>query len=95
MIARGALGNPGIFQQINQHLETQTYEPEDRIARFFEYLELAEKYQIPFGNIKGHSMAFTKGVRGGAELRNRLAHANAIPEFREILLLFAAQAIRK
>ncbi|MBI4173748.1 MAG: tRNA dihydrouridine synthase DusB [Candidatus Aenigmarchaeota archaeon] len=94
MIARGALGNPGIFRQINQYLKTGAYEPEDRIARFFEYLELAQQYGVPFGNVKGHAMAFTKGLRDGAGLRDRLARAQSHEEFLGILQPFATQLSR-
>ena len=51
MIARGAIGNPYIFKQINDYMAKGTYDEPDKIALFFEYLELAKKYDISFGTI--------------------------------------------
>lgn len=73
LIARGALGNPYIFKQISDFLETGTYKEKNRIEQFFEYLELAKKYNIPFLVIKNHAMSFTKGIVGGANLRVEIA----------------------
>lgn len=72
MIARGAIGNPFIFKQINEYLEKGTYDPENRIHQFLEYLELARKYNIPFESIKTHAMNFTKTIRNATDIRARL-----------------------
>lgn len=72
MIARGALGNPAIFKQINDYLATGSYENYNRLEQFFEYTQLAEKYNIPFTTIKLQAMSFTKGMRYGARLREAM-----------------------
>ncbi len=80
MIARGALGNPFIFKQIEDYLKKGSYEKENRIQQFFEYLELAKKYKIPFYSIKLKSVAFTKGLVGGGILRTNLNKCNNTEE---------------
>lgn len=86
LVARGAIGNPCVFKQINDFLKKESYDDApDKIAMFFEYLALAEKYNIPFGQIKGHALAFTKGIHGGARLREKIARLNSIDLLREVL----------
>jgi len=75
MIGRAAIGDPYIFKQINDYNETGKYKKRDQkqqIEDFFEYLVLAEKYEIPFNNIKFHAQSFTKGIRGSNQFRNKL-----------------------
>lgn len=85
MVARGAVGNPYLFKQINDYLKKGIYDNKDQIETFFEYLKLAEKYNINFGNIKAHALSFTKGVSKARELRHKLARTNNIEEIKEIL----------
>ena len=73
MIGRGAIGNPYIFRQINDYLETGKYDCKNQIEQFFEYLKLAEKYNIEFNKIKAHAIFFTKGMQGGARLRREIS----------------------
>lgn len=88
MIARGAIGNPYIFTQITDYLRTGKYEKINPIPLFFEYLEYAQKYGIDFSSIKTHAMSFTKGLVGGAELRNKLSEAKIIEELSAALKNF-------
>lgn len=92
MIARGAIGNPYIFTQIDNYLKTGKYEKINPIPLFFEYLEFAEKYGIDFSSIKTHAMSFTKGIIGGAELRNKLSEAKTIEEITLVLKNFKEKA---
>jgi len=85
MIARGAIGNPYIFQQIDDYLRTGAYEKATPIQLFFEYLELAKKHNISFNHIKSHAIQFTKGIVGGAQLREQLAKCTAQQEIVEVL----------
>ncbi len=85
LIARGALGNPYIFKQINDYLKTGKYDKKNGIEQFFEYLELAKKYDIPFTTIKNHAMSFTKGIVGGAKIRIKLATTKNREEIENIL----------
>lgn len=70
MIARAAMGNPYLFTQFNDYMEKGRYDDKDRIPFFFEYVELAQKHNIPFNVIKTQAMTFTKTVEGGASMRN-------------------------
>ncbi|MFT4311895.1 MAG: tRNA dihydrouridine synthase DusB [Candidatus Woesearchaeota archaeon] len=85
MIARGAIGNPYIFKQINDYLQTGTYDTKHPVEQFFEYLELAKKYQILFSSIKNQAMHFTKGIEGGAKIREELSLAKTIQDIERIL----------
>ena len=89
MIGRGAMGNPFIFEQINDYLESGVYKKytlTDRLEAFVTYLELTEKYHIRFANIKQQAIRFTKGTVGGGQLRNRLSAATNNDDLKELLL---------
>jgi len=87
LIARAAIGNPYFFTQVNDYLKTGSYNKEDnRLAHFDEYLVLAEKYNIKLGQIKAHAIGFTKGMRGGAKLRERLGRCKSVAEIKEALV---------
>ncbi len=89
MVGRGAMGNPFIFEQINDYLENGVYKKytlTDRLEAFVTYLELTEKYHIRFANIKQQAIRFTKGTVGGGQLRNRLSAATNTDDLKELLL---------
>jgi tRNA-dihydrouridine synthase B len=88
MIGRGTMGNPYLFKQIQDYNQTGKYQERDRsqqIKDFFEYLELAEKYNIKLLNIKFHAQAFTKGMSGAGKIRNLLGRAKTIKEIKKIM----------
>ncbi len=85
MIARGAIGRPFIFKQIQDYMKTGKYEEYNPIPLFFEYLELAHKYNLRAKDIKGHAIMFTKGIQGGSNLREALGKSMTIEEIKEIL----------
>lgn len=80
MIGRGAMGNPYLFKQINDYLETGKYDTKPKTEQFFEYIELAKKHAIDFGQIKQQALYFSKGIVGGAKLRGQLAKCETIEE---------------
>jgi len=84
MIARAAMGNPAIFMQINDFMKKGSYGAVQPISLFFEYLKLAEKYDIPFTSIKGHAMSFTKGIVGGARLREKIMQCKTAYELKAV-----------
>ena len=89
MIGRGAMGNPFIFEQINDYLDYGRYKQysiHDRLNAFFQYIEETSKYNIRFVNIKQQAIRFTKGVVGGSVLRKRLSAANNIDELTKLLV---------
>ncbi|MDP3990616.1 MAG: tRNA-dihydrouridine synthase [archaeon] len=89
MIGRAAGKNPFIFTQINDFLSTGSYKEVDlkeRIMVFFRYLEYSKMYPtIKFVNIRMQAMNFTKGVKGGKGLREKLMKAKDIEELKSIL----------
>ena len=89
LIGRGAMGNPFIFEQINDYLEFGTYKKytsHDKLEAFVQYMEATTDYKIRFVNIKQQAIRFTKGMIGGSVLRNRLSTAKNIDELKDLLL---------
>jgi len=88
MIGRGAMGNPFLFEQINDYLKTNSYKEysfKDRLDSFFEYLHLTNQYKIKFANIKSQAMRFTKGMEGGSKLRSKITISKNIEELEKIM----------
>jgi len=88
MIGRGAMGNPFLFEQINDYLKINSYKKysfKDRLDSFFDYLHLTNQYKIKFANIKGQAMRFTKGMNGGSKLRSKITLSKNIEELEKIM----------
>ena len=88
MIGRGAMGNPFLFEQINDFLKTGTYKEysfRDKLDSFFEYMQLSKNYKIKFANIKGQAMRFTKGISGGAKVRSKITFTKNIEELERVM----------
>ncbi len=89
MVARGAIGNPRIFEEIDGKKTSDAPDPsalfDGKRAMFLEYYGLAEKYRIPFSQVKDHATSFTKGVAGGARLRERIVKAKDADELRRVM----------
>ena len=89
MVGRGAMGNPFIFEQINDYLEHglyKKYTSSDKLDAFVQYMSATTNYKIRFVNIKQQAIRFTKGMIGGSALRKRLSAANNIDELTELLV---------
>ncbi len=89
MIGRGAMGNPFLFEQINDYLKTGSYKEytfQDRLDAFFDYLELTNNYQIKFANIKSQAIRFTKGMINGSKIRARISISKNLDELKKIML---------
>ena len=88
MIGRGAMGNPFLFEQINDYLKTNSftqYSFRDRLDSFFDYLHLTNYYKIKFANIKSQAMRFTKGMKNGSKLRFKITFSKNIGELEKIM----------
>jgi len=88
MIGRGAMGNPFLFEQINDYLKTNSYHEytfKDRLNSFFDYLHLTVGYKIKFANIKSQAIRFTKGMKGGSKLRSKITLSKNIDELEKIM----------
>lgn len=88
MIARAAMINPYIFQQINDYLRKGKYDAPDKISLFFEYLRLAKKHKINYQTIKKHAVSFTKGIVDGSKLRLKLTKCDSAEELSQVLNKF-------
>ena len=80
MVGRAAMADPRIFAQA-----TGRPAPGDKNGLIKEYLALAEFYRIPFAAVKAHLVQFTKGMEGGAKLRETLSKAFSLEEARPAL----------
>lgn len=83
MIGRGAMGNPFLFKQINDFLETGKYEPvsiANKIDAFFEYLQYAKEFKIRFTSIKQQAMSFTKGIIGSTKIRAKISFTKSLDD---------------
>ena len=80
LIARGAIGNPYIFKQIQDYMETGKYNHKNPLEQFEEYLILAKKHKIEFNQIKSQAIYFTKGTPKGAKLRELLVKTKTLEE---------------
>ena len=86
MIGRGAIGRPYIFSQINEYIKTGKYKEDyDQLKIFNEYLEIAEKFDIPFYLVKLHAMHFSKGLKNAAKIRKTISKSRTITSFKKAL----------
>ncbi len=88
MVGRGAMGNPFLFEQINDYLKTGSYREysfNDRLNSFFDYLHLTNNYKIKFANIKSQAMRFTRGIKDGSKLRSKITFSKNIQELEKII----------
>jgi len=83
MIGRAAMHNPYIFKQITDYLKNGSYDEKNSIEQFFEYLKIAEKYEISFLDIKGHAMRFAKNMKNASQLRERISLCVDMDEINE------------
>ena len=91
MFARGAMGNPFIFSQTKLFLETGSwtgtpYETRMEAAmRHLEMLALDIGERTACLEMRKQFCSYTKGVQGGAALREKVVHASTIEEYRQIV----------
>jgi len=89
MIARAAIGNPLIFKQIRNYLETGKEILPDfkqNITLFQEYLKLIKKYRIiDIPRIKSLGCNFLKGQKGAKKLRGQLMKLKSLDEIEEFV----------
>lgn len=89
MIGRGAMGNPFLFEQVNDYLKSGSYKKysqKNRADMFCKYLDYASEYKIKFSNIQQQAMRFTKGLRGGSEFRSGIMNAKNTDELKSIMM---------
>ena len=90
MFARGSMGNPFIFPATRSLLEKGLWEPvpfSTRIQTAFRHVEmLAEDIgeRTACLEMRKQFCAYTKGLVGGAALRNKAVRASTLKEYRQI-----------
>lgn len=76
-LGRATLGNPRVFREVAVYLATGERPPpptiEERLADVDEYLRMASAIGIDPVQVREQAQQFTRGLRGGAELRRRLS----------------------
>ncbi|MCB9358730.1 tRNA-dihydrouridine synthase [Candidatus Woesearchaeota archaeon] len=81
MVGRGVMGNPFLFTRLNSFLQDgKRLEQKDKIEMFLEYLQITTKYDVKFSYIKTHAMWFTKGINGGASIREKISLAENVSD---------------
>jgi nifR3 family TIM-barrel protein len=91
MFARGAMGNPFIFSQTHSLLDTGSWETTAVFARVSAAMRHLEMLSADIGErtacleMRKQFCAYTKGVVGGAALREKAVHAETIEEYRRIV----------
>lgn len=78
MIGRGAMGNPFLFEQVSDYLDTGRYRQhslKERLDVFFEYLEISRNFRIKFASIRQQAMRFIRGAPGASKLRDQITRA--------------------
>ncbi len=95
-IARGALGNPYIFEEIKAALEGKSYTPPTPRERIEEAIREIEMRIADKGEYTGlresrvHTAHFTKALRGSAAIRGKLNLIESFEEVRELLMSYAS-----
>ena len=90
MFARGAMGNPFIFTKTIQLLTTGSYEEipvSERLKTAFNELIMlaADTNELnACMEMRKRFCAYSKGISGGSELRQRTVHASSIEEYHSI-----------
>jgi len=91
MFARGAMGNPFIFSAARSLLETGAWEPvpfAQRIAAAMRHLELLAAdigERTACLEMRKQFCAYTKGLKGGAAIREQAVHAQTIADYRKVV----------
>ncbi len=97
MIGRGCLGNPWIFERIVARDEQgrcpDPPDPEEKMRIIVRHLDLEISTmgeQAGIRSFRKHALWYTKGVRGGAQIRNVAGRLTEKPELLELLRSFYA-----
>ncbi len=94
MFARGAMGNPFIFRETIDYLTKGSWtavSAPTRLAAGFGQLKLLAQdvgEEHACREMRKHFCAYTRGLAGGAALRNALVRANTIEEYKLLLAPF-------
>lgn len=91
MLGRGVLGQPWMFSQIQQSLIGKSFaeiSSQQRLETVLNHIELAlqvKPERIVVKEIRAHLCFYTKGLSGGAKLRDAINHTESVNELKKIL----------
>ena len=92
MIGQGALGAPWIFRQVNQYLETGTFDPapplEERLAVFRDQAEAMVLYKgetVGLREARKHAGWYLRGCRGAAALRRQAGMLSTMADLEALI----------
>jgi nifR3 family TIM-barrel protein len=91
MFARGALGNPFIFDATRAFLGGKDWRepaPQEKLETAFRQLNILVRdrgERNACREMRKQFCAYTRGINGAAALRNRLIHADTVEEYRLII----------
>jgi tRNA-dihydrouridine synthase len=92
-LGRATLGNPRVFREVAAYLATgeraSLPSARERFEDFAAYLAMAEAVGIEAVQVREQAQQFTRGLRGGADLRRSFTGKTPIPE---IVARFRAHA---
>jgi len=92
MFARGAMGNPFIFSGAQALLETGSWQPvpfSTRIQTALRHVEMLAGYigeRTACLEMRKQFCAYTKGLTGGAALRDKAVRASTLEEYRQLIV---------
>jgi nifR3 family TIM-barrel protein len=91
MFARGAIGNPFVFEEAKVALrgESDWVPPteEEKVLVAFKHLDYAMEYigeEKAVKEMRKHLCAYTKGITGGSAFRNKIVHGNSYEEYKSL-----------
>ena len=95
MVARGALGNPFIFEEIKAALQNKPYQPptaKQRLETAKRHIRLSceekgERIAVP--EARKHLAWYIKGMRGAAKVKTKIFTAATLEQLEEIIQDFA------
>ena len=94
MIGRAAMGNPWIFKRLNYYLNTNKIMSnpslEERFDIIRKHLDLLLRFKgeyVGIREMRKHAAWYTKGLIGGAELRDKINRAESKEDFLKIFQL--------
>lgn len=98
MIGRGAMHNPWIFSElmgdsVGTHPRRSELAVVDFLLRYIEEVLDDEGERGAVARLKQISGYITRGLRDGAEFRNRLCHSSSLAQSREALLEWGSRAM--
>ena len=90
MIARGSLGNPFIFAEVRALIEGREFvvDPRERLETALRHLAMeaeAKGEPVACREMRKHFVAYSKGMPGGAALRQAVVHAATIARYRDLV----------